>query len=330
MGMLVEGQWTTKWYEPDEKGRFVRGKTKFRDRVTADGSSGHPGEAGRYHLYVAWACPWAHRTLLGRKLKGLEDAVDVSIVDAFMGDDGWTFGHDEDGVPDPIHGARFLRDVYLAAKSDFTGRVTVPVLWDKKAGTIVNNESREILRMFDTAFDAVAKNGVTLLPGQLADKVDATIDEIYEPVNNGVYRSGFARSQEAYDEAVGELFTKLDELDQRLADHRYICGDVLTEADICLFTTLIRFDLVYHGHFKCNIRRIADYPNLSGYVRELWQHPAIQETCNLPSTKRHYYSSHETVNPTRIVPAGPDLTALDRPHDRDRFGGGPTTRLAPR
>jgi putative glutathione S-transferase len=321
MGMLVEGKWTTKWYEPDEKGRFVRGKTAFRDAVTADGSSGHPAEAGRYHLYVAWACPWAHRALLGRTLKGLEKAIDVSIVDAFMGDDGWTFGQDEDGIPDPIHGARFLRDVYLAAQPDFTGRVTVPVLWDKTAGTIVNNESREILRMFDTAFDGVGDAGVNLLPAGKEAEVDRTIDEIYEPVNNGVYRSGFARSQEAYDEAVTELFGKLDELDARLGERRYLCGEVVTEADICLFTTLIRFDLVYHGHFKCNLRRISDYPNLSGYVRELWQVPAIQATCNLPSTKRHYYASHESVNPTRIVPVGPDLSYLDAPHGRERVGG---------
>lgn len=323
MGMLVNGKWSTEWYQPDSKGRFQRPETLFRHRVTADGSSGFKAEAGRYHLYVSHACPWAHRTLIMRKLKNLEDAISVSVVDYFMGDDGWVFTERPGATLDTVNNKKFLRDIYLLADPDYTGRVTVPVLWDKKEQTIVNNESREILRMLDTEFDAIGDASVTFAPAGMRDKIDETLTAIYEPINNGVYRSGFATTQEAYDEAVTQLFDALDHWDKVLGSQRFLCGDIITEADWCLFTTLVRFDPVYVGHFKCNLRRIVDYPNLWNFVKELYQTPGIADTCNFDHIKRHYYESHETINPTRIVPKGP-IVDFNEPHDRDRLPVGHT------
>jgi glutathionyl-hydroquinone reductase len=319
MGMMVDGEWSTQWYKPDEKGRFMREKTRFHSRVTADGSSGHKAESGRYHLYVSLACPWAHRTLIMRKLKGLEGAISLSVVNHFMGDDGWSFAEDKGVIADPIHNAQFLREIYAKADPKYTGRVTVPVLWDKQKETIVSNESREILRMLDVEFDAVAAHPEKRYYfSELDCDIEDTIDAIYEPINNGVYRSGFATKQEAYDEAVGTLFKHLERWEEILGRQRYMVGDRITEADWCLFTTLYRFDAVYYVHFKCNVRRIVDYPNLWNYVKELYQIPGVSETCNMHHIKHHYYRSHPMVNPTRIVPLGP-LLNFDEPHDRDRF-----------
>jgi putative glutathione S-transferase len=319
-GMLVEGEWITEREFATEEGRFVRGGTSFRERVTADGSSGYRAEPGRYHLYVAWACPWAHRTAILRKLKGLEDAIGLSAVGSFMGDDGWAF-YDESGVvPDAVNGARYLREVYLRADPSYTGRVTTPLLWDKETGTIVNNESREIIRMLDHEFDAVegARANIDFCPEDLYDEVERTIDEIYDPINNGVYRSGFATSQEAYEEAVTELFDALDHWERVLSERRYLCGDEITEADWCMFPTLLRFDPVYHGHFKCNLQRLVDYPNLWGYLKDLYQQPGVAETVNMDHIKKHYYRSHESINPTRIVPKGP-IIDFTEPHGREHL-----------
>jgi putative glutathione S-transferase len=318
MGMMVDGEWKTEGDIPRENGRFRRSTTSFRGWISSDASSEFPARAGRYHLYVAWACPWAHRTAILRKLKGLESAVGLSAVGSFMGDDGWAFYEEPGVVPDTVNGARFLREVYAKADPGYTGRVTTPVLWDKEGGTIVNNESREIIRMLDTEFEGVAA-GPDFLPENLRTEIDATIDAIYEPINNGVYRSGFATTQEAYEEAVTELFGALDHWEQVLSTRRYLCGDRITEADWCMFPTLVRFDAVYHGHFKCNLRRIVDYPNLWGYVRDLYQQPGVAGTVSMEHIKKHYYRSHQSINPTRIVPKGPILD-LDEPHDRGRLG----------
>jgi glutathionyl-hydroquinone reductase len=315
LGMMVDGKWTTDWNERDESGKFNRTPTKFRDRITADGSSGFPAVSGRYHLYVSLACPWAHRTLIMRSLKGLESAIGISIVDAVLSDKGWYFSGNPGAIPDLINDARYLQEIYLEADPKYTGRVTVPVLWDKENRTIVNNESREIIRMFDTEFSTQANN---FYPEELQQRIDDTIDKIYMPINNGVYRSGFATSQEAYEEAVTELFENLDYWESVLGGQRYLCGDRLTEADICMFTTLLRFDSVYHGHFKCNLKRILDYPNLWNYLKELYQHPQIKPTCNLDHIKRHYYMSQTQINPNRIVPIGPKIN-FEEKHDRDRF-----------
>lgn len=321
MGLLIDGRWSTDWYESDEKGRFLREPTQFRNLITADGSSGYPAAAGRYHLYVSLACPWAHRVLILRRLKRLEDAISVSVVGHFMGEDGWEFTDDEPGAtPDHIHGARFLREVYVKAKPDYTGRVTVPVLWDRVTGTIVNNESREIMRMLDHEFDAFGDASVDLCPANLRERVDGVIDAIYAPINDGVYRCGFATEQEAYDEAVEALFEALDHWEGVLSKQRYTCGDRFTEADVCLFTTLVRFDLVYHTHFKCNVRKIAEYPSLHGFVRDVYQIPGVAETCDFEHIRNHYYRSHESLNPKRIVARGPDLR-LDEPHGRERLSG---------
>jgi len=317
MGMLVEGEWKTENRLRNEEGRFVRSETSFRDRVTADGSSGFPAETGRYHLYVSWACPWAHRTAIMRRLKGLEDAISLSSVAPFMGEDGWTFS---DRFQDPLYGAGHLREIYTKADPDYTGRVTTPVLWDKEREIIVNNESREVIRMLDTEFEEYVATGTDFYPESLREDIDWTIDAIYNPINNGVYRSGFAATQEAYDEAVTEVFDALDHWEDVLSRQRYLCGDAVTEADWCMFTTLVRFDPVYHYHFKCNLRKISDYPNLWGYLRDLYQIPGVAETVDLDHIKRHYYTSHESVNPTRIVPKGPILD-LDEPHDRARLSG---------
>ncbi len=306
MGRLVDGKWTTEWYSPDAQGRFVRGETAFRDRVSEDGATGFAAAAGRYHLYVSLACPWAHRTLIVRKLRRLEEAISISVVHPVMGSDGWTFEEGPGTIPDTVNGARFLRDVYVAARADYTGRVTVPVLCRQGRKTIVNNESREIIRMLDTEMGALGGESASLYPEALRAAIDETITAIYTPINNGVYRAGFATSQGAYEEAVTELFGALDRWDEVLSGRPYLCGDTLTLADVCLFTTLFRFDPVYHGHFKCNLRRIADYPHLWPYVRKIHQIPGVRETCSLHHVKQHYYRSHPTINPTGIVPAGPD------------------------
>lgn len=325
MGLLVEGKWHQKWEDGRIRdGRFVRSQSQFRDWVTADGSPapgrerGFKAEPGRYHLFVAYACPWAHRTLIFRVLKKLEDAISVSVVDYFMGDDGWTFVERDGSTGDPLYGSDFLHQIYTRADPHYSGRVTVPVLWDKKQETIVSNESSEIIRMFNGAFDEWGDASLDFYPAELRSDIDRWNDRIYEAVNNGVYKCGFARSQEAYEEAFAALFEALDEVEAQLARSRYLVGDRLTEADWRLFTTLARFDPVYVGHFKCNLRRIADYQNLSNYLRELYQMPGIAETVNMFHIKQHYYGSHESVNPTRIVPVGPEID-YTRPHDRDRF-----------
>jgi putative glutathione S-transferase len=325
MGLLVDGIWRDQWYDTAATGgRFERKASAFRNWVTADGSPGPSGsggfraEPGRYHLYVSLACPWAHRTLIGRALKGLEDAISVSVVDPHMGAEGWVFGDTPGATPDPIHGARRLYEVYLAADPSYSGRVTVPVLWDRERGTIVSNESAEILRMLNDAFGGT---GPDLYPADLRPEIDAVNARVYDRVNNGVYKAGFATTQDAYAQAFEALFAELDALEARLDRSRYLCGDRVTEADIRLFTTLVRFDAVYVGHFKCNRRRIADYPNLSNYLRDLYAMPGIAPTVDLTHIKRHYYESHPTINPTGIVPLGPELD-FAAPNDRAlRFAG---------
>lgn len=322
MGRLIEGRWSTEWYSADEKGRFVRDATVFRNRVTRDGSSGHRAEAGRYHLYVSLACPWAHRTLIARHVQGLAETISLSIVHPHMGDQGWSFEPAPGTIPDELNGASYLYQVYTRAKPDYTGRVTVPVLWDKAKRTIVSNESREILRMLSREFDAFATSPVELCPKELERAIDAEIDAMYSPVNNGVYRAGFASSQAAYDEAVTQLFEALDGYEQRLSGQRYLLGDRVTEADICLVTTLLRFDVVYHYHFKCNVRKLEDHPALSGYVRDLYQSLDLGATTNFAHIKQHYYTSHPHVNPTGIVPRGPEVD-FERPHDRHQLSATP-------
>lgn len=325
MGLLIDGEWRDQWYDTKKtKGRFVRKDSAFRSWVTPDGSPGPSGdggfaaEAGRYHLYVSLACPWAHRTLIFRKLKKLERLIDVSIVHHFMGDEGWTFETDDAATGDRLFGSTRMHQIYTRARSDYTGRVTVPVLWDTKTGTIVSNESSEIIRMFNTAFNALTGDRQDFYPEAQRDEIDAVNARIYDTLNNGVYKSGFATTQDAYEEAVTPLFETLDWLEERLSRQRYLVGDRITEADWRLFTTLVRFDPVYVGHFKCNIRRIADYPNLWAYTRELYQVPGIAETVNMHHIKAHYYGSHESINPTRIVPKGPDID-FSGPHGRDRL-----------
>lgn len=317
-GMLIEGEWKTEQQRQDEEGRFVRSQTTFHDRISADGSSGFPARAGRYHLYISWACPWAHRTAIMRELKGLEDVISLSSVEPFMGEGGWRFSNGSGSFPDPLYGEGYLRDIYTRSNPDYTGRVTTPVLWDKETETVVNNESREILRILDTEFGEFATKDADFYPEDLRDEIDATIDAIYEPINNGVYRSGFATTQAAYEEAVTELFEALDHWEGVLSGQRYLCGGRITEADICMFTTLVRFDPVYHYHFKCNLRRIIDYPNLWNYLKDLYQQPGVAAICDIDQIKRHYYTSHESVNPTGIVPKGP-IMDLTESHDRGRF-----------
>lgn len=319
LGILQEGKWVADRQQEDGQGRFVRPTTTFRNWITADGSTEFKAEADRYHLYVSLACPWAHRTLLMRQLKGLTDAISVSIVDPVIGEHGWGFSQAAGCIPDFVNQAHYLWELYTKVDRHYSGRVTVPILWDKQTQTIVNNESREIIRMLDTEFAAIAQSGRDLYPAALQEKIDQTIDALYQPINNGVYRAGFATKQSAYEEAVTELFKALDHWEQVLDQQRYLCGNELTEADICLFTTLFRFDPVYYVHFKCNLQRIVDYPNLWGYLRDIYQLSGVQETCNLDHIKRHYYMSHPKVNPTRIVPKGPILN-LEEPHGRDRFG----------
>lgn len=306
-------------------GRFVRSDSRFRNWITADGEAGISGDGGfkaeadRYHLYVSLACPWAHRTLIFRSLKGLQDMITVSVVHWFMGANGWSFEPGDGVVADSVNGARCLQEVYAIAEHGYSGRITVPVLWDKQRETIVNNESSEIIRMFNCAFDALGARPVDYYPVPLRDEIDTVNERIYQTLNNGVYKCGFAQTQEAYDEAVVPLFETLEFLEERLSRHRYLVGNTLTEADWRLFTTLVRFDPVYYGHFKCNLKRIVDYPNLSAYVRDLYQQPGIADTVNMSHIKQHYYASHESINPRRIVPRGP-LVDYSLPHDRARLG----------
>ncbi len=320
MGLLVDGKWVDRWYDTGKSGgKFVRKDAAFRNWVTRDGSAGPSGTGGfkaepnRYRLYVSLACPWAHRTLIFRKLKQLEDIIPVSGVEALMLEEGWTFSD-----PEPEVGAAKMSELYVNAKPDYTGRVTVPVLWDRQQKTIVSNESSEIIRMFNSAFADYGDTSADYYPEALRPEIDEINDRIYHTVNNGVYKCGFATTQAAYEEAFHALFETLDMLENRLADQRYLVGGSLTEADWRLFTTLLRFDPVYVGHFKCNRQRIADYPHLSNYLRDLYQWPGIAETVDIPYIKKHYYGSHESINPTRIVPVGPAID-YSAPHDRNRF-----------
>ncbi|MEM7176667.1 MAG: glutathione S-transferase family protein [Pseudomonadota bacterium] len=324
MGLLVDGKWQDTWYDTKSSGgRFVRQDAGFRNWVTADGSAGPSGvagfkaESGRYHLYVSYACPWAHRTLIFRALKGLEDHISVSVVHPLMLDHGWTFATDFAGATgDHLFGSEFMHQVYTRAKRDVTTRVTVPVLWDKETGAIVSNESSEIIRMLNAAFDGITGNSADFHPEELRAEIGTWNDKIYGSVNNGVYRSGFATTQDAYEEAVAELFARLDELEAHLTTHRYLTGRRITEADWRLWTTLVRFDPVYVGHFKTNIRRLQDYPALWGYMLELYQWPGVAGTTDLAHIKFHYYASHGTINPTGVVPVGPAID-LKAPHGRD-------------
>ncbi len=326
MGQLVNGVWSSEWYDTKSTGgAFRRSTSAFRNWITPDGSPGPSGEggfkaeAGRYHLYVSYACPWAHRTLIFRALKGLDGLIEVSAVHPDMLDDGWTFDQGFDGATgDKLFGSEFMREIYLRADPEISGRVTVPVLWDKQRDTIVSNESAEIIRMFNSAFDDLTGNRDDYYPEPLRDEIDAVNARIYDTVNNGVYKSGFATTQAAYDAAVAPLFESLDWLEERLSGQRYLVGDRLTEADWRLFTTLIRFDSVYHLHFKCNRRRIVDYPALWAYTRDLYQHPGVAGTVRLDHIVRHYHYSHETINPHRIIPINPKLDLL-APHGREGF-----------
>ena len=321
MGMLIKGKLVDDWLAKEiDEGEFKRMESTFRSWVTADGSAGSSGIAGfnaepdRYHLYVSDACPWAHRTVIFRKLKQLENIIGLSIVEADMLDQGWTFAEQGKYV-DHLHNFKFMHEVYTKANKEFTGQITVPVLWDKKLKTIVNNESSEIIRMLNTAFNEFTDVKTDYYPEDLRREIDAVNQPIYDNINNGVYRCGFATTQDAYEHAFNRLFNELDNVENKLDKQRYLLGEQITEADWRLFTTLIRFDAVYVGHFKCNLRRIGDYPNLSNYVRELYQIPGIAETVDFNYIKRHYYYSHTSVNPTQIIPKGPALD-FDALHNR--------------
>ncbi|WEZ82919.1 glutathione S-transferase family protein [Rhizobium sp. 32-5/1] len=325
MGKLVNGVWHDVWYDTKEtKGHFKRSESQFRNWVTSDGAAGPSGtggfkaEAGRYHLHVSLACPWAHRTLIFRKLKKLEDLITVSIVDPLMLDKGWEFKGENGGTVDHLFGSDALWQVYVKADPDYSGRVTVPVLWDKQTNSMVSNESAEIIRMFNTAFDGLTGSTDDFYPEKLRGEIDELNTKIYDTVNNGVYKAGFATAQGPYEDSVETLFGTLDELEKRLSSRRYLTGPQITEADWRLFTTLVRFDPVYVGHFKCNIRRIADYRNLQGYLQDLYQVPGVAETVNLRHIKEHYYRSHTMINPTGVVPVGPVLD-LEGPHGRENL-----------
>jgi putative glutathione S-transferase len=306
-------------HEQSEDGRFVRQQDAFRGWVSADGRSGFPAEAGRYHLYVSWACPWAHRTIIVRTLNGLEGAVDMTAVDPIRDERGWEFRNVPGACEDPINGFRFLSEAYLATDPDYRGRVTVPVLWDTRTKRIVSNSDDDIMRMFECEFGAFGRGSLDLYPAAHRDEIEELNGWIYETVNDGVYRAGFATSQQAYESAAYRLFESLDRLDERLATRRYLFGASPLETDWRLFVTLVRFDAVYHGHFKCNLRRIADYANLFGYLRDLYQIPGVAGTVNFDHIKRHYYYTHDDINPSRIVPIGP-LQDLDAPHGREALG----------
>ena len=335
MGLLVDGKWQDKWYDTDRTGgEFERTETNFRDWVTADGSPGPEGrnavkaDSGRFHLYVSLACPWAHRILIARKLKKLEDVISLSVVDYHMGEHGWVFSDRAGAVPDEVNGKAKLAEVYTAADPKFTGRVTVPVLWDKQAKTIVNNESADLLRILNRAFDQWGDASVDLSPDALLPEIDEINALVYEAVNNGVYKCGFATTQTAYEKPFGVLFETLALLEERLSRQRYLVASAApTEADWRLFTTLIRFDAVYHGHFKCNAKRIADYANIFGYMLELYQWPGVAGTVDFVHIKGHYYTSHKTINPTGIVPLGPDQD-LTVPHNRERLAATATESAA--
>lgn len=318
MGQLIDGRWHDQWYDTQKDGRFQRENAQRRHWL---GEPAFPAEGGRYHLYVSLACPWAHRTLIVRKLKGLESLVDVSVVSWLMRENGWTFDPAHGSTGDRLDGLAFLHQRYTRDDPHYSGRVTVPLLWDKQAQKIVNNESADIVRIFNSAFDAIGANALDFYPEPLREEIERLNGRIYPAVNNGVYRAGFATRQDAYEEAFVQLFEELDYLEGLLGERRYLAGEYLTEADIRLFTTLVRFDAVYHGHFKCNLRRIEDYPNLSGWLRELYQRPGIGETVDFEHIKGHYYASHRTINPTGIVPLGPRLDlARARPGTTSRQG----------
>jgi glutathionyl-hydroquinone reductase len=317
MGMLIDGVWQDTWYDTESTGgRFVRPEPAFHDQVSAQANAPFPAAAGRYHLYVSLACPWAHRTLIARKLKGLEEVISVSVVHPYMGSEGWSFDSDYPGATgDTVNGFAHLHEAYTRARPTYTGRVTVPVLWDKERGMIVNNESAEIVRILNSAFDRFGNAELDLYPAPLREKIDEINEFVYERINNGVYKAGFATSQEAYEEAVTALFDALQQVEERLSRQRYLVGERVTEADWRLFTTLARFDAVYVGHFKCNLMRLVDMPNLWAYTRELYQVPGVAETVNLDHIKRHYYTSHPTINPTGVIPLGPEID-FDAPHVR--------------
>jgi putative glutathione S-transferase len=314
MGMLVDGVWHDVWYDTkSSSGRFVRSASQFRSFITRDGAPGPTGkggfkpESGRYHLYVSLACPWAHRTLIFRKLKKLEEHISVSVVHYLMLEKGWVFDEGEGATGDALFGAKTLADIYVRADPRYSGRVTVPVLWDKQANTIVSNESAEIIRMFNSVFDDLTGDSQDFYPEDLRAEIDELNGFVYDRINNGVYKCGFATTQDAYAENFGRLFSALDQIEARLEGKTYLFGERLTEADWRLFTTLIRFDPVYVGHFKCNFKRIADYPNLQAYLKRLYAHPGIRDTVDFTHIKGHYYGSHRTINPTGIVPVGPKL-----------------------
>jgi putative glutathione S-transferase len=327
MYQFVDGDWVPEYEATNDEGEFDRQETTFRDWIKDDPDAEFPAESGRYHLYVSYACPWAHRTLVTHALKGLGDTVSVDVVDPYRDDDGWQFTPEKDGcTPDTVNGFEYLREAYVAADPNYTGRVTVPVLWDKKRETIVNNESEEIMRMLDTTLNRFSTRDVDLYPEGYQSEVDRIIDEIYDPINNGVYRAGFAETQESYEQAVGELFDALDHWNDVLSEQRYLAGDVLTEADIAMFTTLIRFDDVYHTHFKCNRRKVSEYPSLWNYLKELYQLPGVTDTVNIDHIREHYYTTQTAINPKRIVAVGPDHD-FDAPHDRERLSGSPPEAL---
>jgi len=325
MGLLVKGKWQDVWYSTEEnQGEFQRSESQFRHWITADGSAGPTGnggfkaEANRYHLYVSYACPWAHRTLIFRQLKGLKKLISVSVVHWHMAEDGWTFKEGDDVIADPLFNAAYLREIYLQADNNYSGRVVVPVLWDKQNKTIVSNESADIIRMFNSAFDEVGANEGDYYPQAQRSEIETLNKRIYDTVNNGVYKAGFATTQQAYEAAVVPLFATLDWLDESLASQRYLTGKGITEADWRLFTTLVRFDSAYVGHFKCNLKRLVDYPNLWAYTRDLYQQPGIAETINMQHIKQHYYGSHTAINPTGIAPLGPEID-FHQTHDRNKF-----------
>ena len=308
MGMLVEGKWTDKWYDTKSTGgRFKRKESTFRNWIRADGSTDFKPESGRYHLYVSLACPWAHRTLIYRRLKGLEEHITISVVNPFMLENGWTFEEGDGVIPDTVNGAEYLHQIYTAAKAGYTGRVTVPVLWDRSHRTIVSNESSEIIRMFDEEFGQLTGHKPSFRPLSLVDEIDPLNDRIYTGINNGVYKAGFATSQESYNEEVTRVFEVLDEMEEILTTNRYLTGDQVTEADWRFLPTILRFDPVYVGHFKCNLRRIADYPNIHNYMVDLMKMYDLEDTFNLEHVKNHYNGSHPTINPTLIVPYGPEV-----------------------
>ena len=314
MGLLIDGKWHDRWYDTENnQGEFKREQSQFRGQI---GSDEFPAEADRYHLYVSLACPWAHRALIFRRLKKLESLISVSVVSPIMLEHGWTFDVDQGSSGDPLHNAKYLHELYTRNQHDYSGRVTVPVLWDKKQQRIVNNESADIIRQFNDAFADLAEKTQDYYPESLQADIDAINDEVYNKVNNGVYRCGFATTQQAYEDAYDALFAALDTIENQLGTQRFLCGDTISEADWRLFTTLIRFDAVYHGHFKCNRQRLEDYPHLSNYLRHLYQWPGVADTVDFSHIKRHYYVSHPMINPTQVVPVGPDID-YSRPHNRN-------------